>query len=355
MPLYEVGNDGLQRRDAAQYAALGIYERADLQRMLRQDISPLGADLLVVAEEFGNWEDARRRIDLLAIDKAGHVVVIELKRTDDGGHMDLQSIRYAAMVSSLNFMEVAAAYAAHCAKYQPNEAIDTRAELATFLGFDDDAEEPVISSDVRIILVSADFGREITTTVLWLNGFDGMDIRCIRLVPYEIEGKVLLDIQQVIPLPEAADYQVRLRRKDAARERARGDGRDFTRYHIVVNGIELPDENKRNSVRLMVQKLAESGAPLSAVHDALPQRPRMRALPGKLTTGDEVRNALAADPKVDVPRWFTDDAMVDDAANETYVLIKMWGRNTEPTLIALRDAFPNSGVTFRRAQIAPEL
>ncbi|MFN2611253.1 MAG: hypothetical protein ABR507_10355 [Actinomycetota bacterium] len=38
-----------------------------------------------------------------------------------------------------------------------------------------------------------------------------MDIRCIRLVPYEIDGKILLDIQQVIPLPEAADYQVRVR------------------------------------------------------------------------------------------------------------------------------------------------
>ncbi|WCN83850.1 hypothetical protein [Micromonospora sp. LH3U1] len=37
-----------------------------------------------MAEEFGNWEDARRRVDLLAVEKAGHLVVIELKRTDDG-------------------------------------------------------------------------------------------------------------------------------------------------------------------------------------------------------------------------------------------------------------------------------
>ena len=42
-------------------------------------------------------------------------------------------------------------------------------------------------------------------------------LRCVRLVPYDIEGRVLLDIQQVLPLPQAADYQVRLRRKDAAR------------------------------------------------------------------------------------------------------------------------------------------
>jgi hypothetical protein len=41
-------------------------------------------------------------------------------------------------------------------------------------------------------------------------------------------------------LPEAADYQVRLRRKDAARDRARIGSRDYTRYHIVVEGRDLP-------------------------------------------------------------------------------------------------------------------
>ncbi|MDQ6796609.1 MAG: hypothetical protein M3011_01055, partial [Actinomycetota bacterium] len=234
MPLFEVTDDGLQRRPPAAFAALGMYERADLQRLLRDDIAALDEDLLVIAEEYGNWEDARRRIDLLAIDKASRLVVIELKRTDDGGHMELQALRYAAMVASMGFSEVAEAFAAHRAKHGHVDDGSARTELATFLDVADGPEDPVISTDVRILLVSADFGREITTTVLWLNAFEGMDIRCVRLVPYEIENRVLLDIQQVLPLPEAADYQVRLRRKDVARERARNDGRDFTRYHIVV-------------------------------------------------------------------------------------------------------------------------
>jgi hypothetical protein len=93
-------------------ADLGLYERHDIQRLLRDAISALGEDLLVVAEEFGHWEDARRRIDLLAIDRTGHLVVIEPKRDESGGHMELQAIRYAAMVSSMGFAEVAAAYAA---------------------------------------------------------------------------------------------------------------------------------------------------------------------------------------------------------------------------------------------------
>jgi hypothetical protein len=55
----------------------------------------------VIAEEFSEWEDSRRRIDLLGGDRDGNLVVIELKRTEDGGHMELQAIRYAAMVSAL--------------------------------------------------------------------------------------------------------------------------------------------------------------------------------------------------------------------------------------------------------------
>lgn len=352
MPLYEVTEQGLARRPVTGFAALGLYERADIQRLLRDDISVLGEDLLVISEEFGEWEDARRRIDLLALDKAGRLAVIEIKRTDDGGHMELQAIRYAAMVSSMTFPEVASAYAAHCSKYRAQE-VDPRAELEAFLETGGGPDEPVISSDVRIILVAADFGREITTAVLWLNGFDGMDIRCVRLVPYDLDGRILLDIQQVLPLPEAADYQVRLRRKDAARDRARTDGRDFTRYEIVVDDEVLPSQNKRNAIRVMIEQLAARGVPLSEIREALPAR-ATRVLPGRLTNAAAVRQALAADPKVDVPRWFSDHPLIDEVNDETYVIFKMWGRNTEPTLASLVEAFPEAKVSFRRAEQAED-
>lgn len=188
MPLYEISDSGLVAHDRADFVALGLYERADLQRLLREDISALGDDLLVVAEEFGQWEDARRRIDLLAIDRDAHLVVIELKRTTEGGHMELQALRYAAMVSSMRFEEVAAAYTAHAAKHRPGEEVDARAELLAWLDAPDGEDEVAISSDVRIILVSADFGREITTAVLWLNRFDGMESAASASSPTRSRG-----------------------------------------------------------------------------------------------------------------------------------------------------------------------
>jgi hypothetical protein len=80
VPLYEITESGLRQHAAAGFATLGLYERADLQRLLREDISAVGDDLLVIAEEFGQWEDARRRIDLLAIDKAPKEALRCLKR-----------------------------------------------------------------------------------------------------------------------------------------------------------------------------------------------------------------------------------------------------------------------------------
>jgi hypothetical protein len=53
MPLYEVTDTGLEQRPPAGFAALEMYERQDLQRLLREQISALGEDLLVIAEEFG--------------------------------------------------------------------------------------------------------------------------------------------------------------------------------------------------------------------------------------------------------------------------------------------------------------
>src|SRR4051794_30849305 len=122
MALFEVSGDSLVPHSPAKFKGLEMYERADLQRLLRSDIAVIDADLLVVAEEFGNWEDAKRRIDLLAVDHDARLVVVELKRTESGGHMELQAIRYAAMVSTMAFEDVLTAFEAHRAKHPGSDS-----------------------------------------------------------------------------------------------------------------------------------------------------------------------------------------------------------------------------------------
>lgn len=349
MALFEITDSGLTQHESAQFATLGLYERQDLQQYLRKQPGALGEDLLIIAEEFGQWTDGRRRIDLLGIDRDGCLVVIELKRTDDGGHMELQALRYAAMVASMGFDDVVEAFDAYLTHQKDAAAGDARDTLLEFLQMDADVE-PSISTEVRILLVAADFSREITTTVLWLNRFEGMDIRCVRLVPYKIEDRILLDIQQVIPLPEAGDFQVRMRRKEAAQERSvRVDGRDFTRYHIIVDGVELKDENKRNAIRVMVEQLVERGVDPAKIKDVMHAR-ALPVVPGLISDRDALAAALVEHyPHADPRRHWLERPILDRESQQTYVLFKMWGRNTDFALNSLTEAFPESGVTYRAA------
>ena len=212
MSLYEFTNDGLKKIPLSTFQEKMIKERDDLQRLLKNDISVLSHNLLVVAEEFGDWEDSNRRIDLLAIDKNANIVVIELKRTIDGGHMELQAVRYAAMVSAMTFSQVCNAFETFL---KANDAdINAQERLLEFLEWEEPDEEK-FGNDVRIILASADFSKEITTAVIWLNE-RGLDIKCCKLVPHDFDGRTIIDIQQIIPLPEAETFQVKVREKSQA-------------------------------------------------------------------------------------------------------------------------------------------
>ncbi len=210
MPIFELCNDEIRKIAETTFSDAGVTERGDLQRLLRKQIDVIAPDTLVVGEEFGEWDDSRRRIDLLAIDRDANLVVIELKRTEDGGHMELQAIRYAAMISTLTFSKVVEIYGRYLQRI--GEAIDPKASILEFLGWESEDEDD-FAQDVRIILASAEFSKELTTAVIWLSG-RGIDIRCVRMRPYKDGDRLLLDVQQVIPLPEAAEYQVQVREKE---------------------------------------------------------------------------------------------------------------------------------------------
>jgi len=198
--LYEITKTTIAPLDQTTFAQQGFAERADLQRLLRQHIEVIAPDTLVIAEEFSEWEECKRRVDLLGVDRDANLVVFELKRTEDGGHMELQAIRYAAMVSAMSFSKAVEVYARYLGQNTRKDAAETA--LREFFDWDD-SNQDTFGSDVRIVLVSAEFSKEIVTSVLWLNEHE-IDIRCVRLRPYALNGRVILDMQQVIPVPEAA-------------------------------------------------------------------------------------------------------------------------------------------------------
>jgi hypothetical protein len=226
MAIFKLSKEALLPLQETQLWAENILERKDLQRLLRGRIQTLDANLMVISEEFDQWVESSRRIDLLCIDKEANLVIVELKRTEDGGHMELQAIRYAAMISSLTFPQLVDAHK----QYLERLGQDSSAAEQNILGFlqwDEPPDNDQFASTVRILLASADFSKELTTSVLWLND-QGLDIQCVRLRPYrDVDGTIFLDIQQLIPLPEATDYQTQIKAKERAGKAERAERHDL--------------------------------------------------------------------------------------------------------------------------------
>lgn len=209
MTIFELSHDGMSRLASTSLASAQLLERRDLQRLLQTQMRELLPDVLVIAEEFGDWEDSRRRIDLLGIDRHANLVVVELKRGDTGAHMELQAVRYAAMVSKMTFEQAVDTYSRYLgADVDP---ADAEGRILEFLGWSDPSEDD-FGQDVRIVLFSEDYSRELTSSILWLNE-KGVEITCFRMSAYRTSERLLIDFQQIIPLKEAEDYQVRVRNK----------------------------------------------------------------------------------------------------------------------------------------------
>ncbi len=225
MAIFQVSQKELKPVSETSFGAEGIMERKDIQRMLRNQISVLDERLMVIAEEFGDWVDSSRRIDLLCIDADANLVVVELKRTDDGGHMELQALRYAAMVSAMTFEQLVDTHARYWNKASPDTDA-AKASIMEYLGWDEVYEDQ-FAQDTRILLAAADFSKELTTAVMWLID-RGIDIRCIRMKPYRMaDGTLLLDVQQLIPLPEATAFQTQIGVKKQAERQSRTDRHDL--------------------------------------------------------------------------------------------------------------------------------
>jgi hypothetical protein len=320
MPLYRYSKSSLEPLVRTSLAAEQIRERQDIQRLLLQRIDVIGEDLLVIAEEYGLFEDSRRRIDLLALDRNGCVVVIELKRTEDGGHMELQALRYAAMVSTMTLDHLIETFA-------DARGIDLPEARQTITGWIDEPIEE-LSNQVRIVLISADFSTEVTSTVLWLNENYNTDISCFRIVAYRLGGEILLDLQQIIPLPEAKDFQIQQRQKVAATTAGRVSGRDFTRYSLSIGGEEFKNLSKQAAVKTAIQKLHEAGVDTSLIRSVTEERRWVAVHPAP---NERVEQAFRREYPARSPSslWF-DLGIAEEGT--TWVIPRFGWTHTEPML-----------------------
>jgi hypothetical protein len=355
MAIFHFKSAGIEPLRATSFQSVKLLERSDLQRLLRDRLEVIAPEAMLLAEEFGDWDDARRRIDLLAIDRDGKLVVIELKRTEDAGHIELQALRYAAMVSMMTFEQATEAHAAYLLRVGRDE--DARMAILEFLGWDEPTQGE-FASDVRIVLVAADFQKEITTAVLWLNERE-LDIRCVRMQPYIFNGEVLVDVQQVIPLPEAAEYQVRVRERQEQRRAssALAGERDRAKFDVSVRGEVHRALNKRRAILTVARALVLSGISPDDISAAAPSRgvPFFASATGDLDATSFL-GALNADRaaegrQFDSRRWFCAEHELIHFGGSTFAVSNQWGLRTKDTLSKIVEHFPGAGVSVAESEL----
>lgn len=326
MPIYKLQENKIVELLQTTFSNERIDEARDLQKYIINSIESIEKNLFVLSSEFGDWEESKRRIDILCIDKDANLVVIELKRTEDGGHMELQSIRYAAMVANMTFDKAVKAYQNYVLKN--NFQVDTpQQEILNFLEWDEINEEE-FANDVRIILVSADFSKEITTSVLWLIERD-IDIKCIRIKPQKDGTNLYFDIQQIIPLPETADYQVKLREKVAEQRQSRREGsRDYSRFDVTINGKNQSDLNKRQTMYFVVSESVKFGISPKQLMQLTGER-RWIYINKIVSSKNEFEIEHSKNAKnYDQTRWFNSDEELINFDGKTYAFSNQNGKET---------------------------
>ena len=304
-----------------------ILERSHLQQAIKNNISVIAPDCLVIAEEYSDWDGSRKRIDLLAIDRGANLVVIELKRTETGDHMELQAIRYASMVST---MTLDLAVDKFCKFKQINgfPLFDKESALMEISNFVDiELDESTFGDDVRIILVSPNFSKELTTSVMWMNERN-INIKCVRIQPYAYNGSILIDVQQIIPLPEAEDYQIKAQKKTEERREAKTTNqKDYSKF--VFNGEVL---NKRNLAYEIIRTRFNE-LPEKSFKNLYSDFSQYENVEGLIVKYDDV-----SENKKD--RYFYEDSKVLKMDNgDRYVVSNQWGKGNIFKLIEVANDF----------------
>jgi len=221
VPLFEVDRESQLVRAVppTTFPALGLWERQDLEAWVTSAPELAGGDFTVVTSEYDRFDRTSERLDVLGVvpieEGHGRLVVVELKRDGTSTTVDLQAIKYAAYVAASQFSDVVDMYTAY---HHVDEEEAQQCLLGLLGGTADDP--PLIDNTPRMVLVAGDFRPEVTTTVLWLiDNFEDMDIRCVRLQPFQVADRIVVHSEVIIPLPEAEQYRLGVQRKRRELER----------------------------------------------------------------------------------------------------------------------------------------
>ena len=203
--LFKINSDSKESEKIkeVEFSDLGFKERQDIQEWVAANPEILGDDLLIIGKEFSGFDRTNERLDLLAIDADGTLVVIELKRDHSGTDAHWQAIKYASYFRQAKQDDIIR----RLAEYIKQSEDDAVSILQQHISADDLG---ALNNDQRIILASHRFAPEVTSAALWLNEkVQGENlITCVQLTPYQDGDSLYVQTNTIIPLPGEEEYAI---------------------------------------------------------------------------------------------------------------------------------------------------
>ena len=207
MFLIDKAKNRIKEIDSKAFSQLGIKERENLQEWIVNTPTFFGEEMLIIQKEFDGFDDTKERLDILALDKFGDIVVIENKLDDTGRDVMWQVLKYASYCATLSKVQIKTIYQQYLDKQRIKE--DAENNITDFFNVSDFTELELNKSQ-RIIMVSAHFRKEVTSTVLWLLNNYKLKIQCFKTKPYTLDSQLFLNVEQIIPVKEVEDYMIRM-------------------------------------------------------------------------------------------------------------------------------------------------
>ncbi len=199
----------VKKLDSQKFKEANFEERKNLQEWIANEPSIFNEELLIIQKEFDGFDNTQERLDLLALDKDGNLVLIENKLDDTGRDVTWQALKYASYCSTLKNDQVKDIFQKYLGSEKNAEEL-----IANFLN-KKSFDEVDLNNEQRIILVSGSYRKEVTSTVLWLRNKYLLNIKCFEVSLSSLNGQYILDIEQIIPAKkEVDDYMISISDKN---------------------------------------------------------------------------------------------------------------------------------------------
>lgn len=276
----------------------GRVDELTLERWIVENPDLVGEKLLVLGHQLAEFEEDKDRLDILALDRFGEIVLIELKVTEDFRVTDLQALAYAGAYAKRTSKDLAGTLERHMRKQAAAPVVaaaadapalvdavrnppgstgpgrtangsaaatvsstaaaapvvtaeDARAAIASFIEIDDFSEwQP--SQHVRIKLVAPNFPRRVLQTVKWLGDVYSVRVEAITVRLFETAPKKYsIAFERLLPLPTEDQFDMTVREREE-RQRQENTTRRAAVLPLLVNNGTLTHGQTLYAVQTML-------------------------------------------------------------------------------------------------------